>query len=715
MKKLYTLEKNKDLLEDFIFADKFTFYVILLQWALVSTFGGWFYGMYKFGFISGGLLSLIAFISYKAYQGKAILRIINAVILLTFSIVLIQQSLGRIEMHFHIFVILSFLLAYKDYKPITVASVYIILHHLLFTYFQLNGIALFNTQIVIFNYGCSYDIALLHAFFVFWESVVLLVLIKGSLKRFLDMVNYKLEIDELNENLNRKVEEKTKQIITTADMLQEAQHIASLGSWSLDIENNILKWSDEIFSIFEIDKKKYEPSNKLILNCIHPDDKQMVIEAYQDALKSGISYDITHRIVLKNGDIKYVRERGSSRYNQQGNLIQSNGTVQDITMEQNLKEQIIKEKEHALKANQFKSEFLANMSHEIRTPLNAILGFVGLLKEECKQSRIYDYVCTIEDSGKSLLMIIEDILDLTKIENNKLSVECIDFDVQKEFKTTIDIFKARAEEKNIMVSLNMDDTIPEFLQSDPLRLKQVISNLLSNAIKFTKHGKNIFVTITYSHDMLYVNVKDEGIGIAPDRVEKIFEAFTQEDISTTREYGGTGLGLTISSSLVQLLGGTLKLKSEKGKGSEFYFSVPAKIGNAVKQEINYSKDTIINKHILLVEDNPTNQMLMKILFKKLLISYEIANDGIEAVEMFKQRKYDIVLMDENMPNMNGIEATRHIREYEQQNNIIQTPIIALTANAIKGDREKFLNAGMNEYLSKPLDRNKFISVLKNVC
>jgi len=530
-----------------------------------------------------------------------------------------------------------------------------------------------------------------------------------------DLFDKKVKLEDINKILDKKVLEKTKKIKATTDILKEAQRIASVGSWSLDIKENKLEWSDEIFNIFQISKKDFEPSYEFFLNAIHPDDLDMVDNAFKNSLDSKEPYDVTHRLLLKNGEIKYVRERGNSSFDENGDAIYSRGTVQDITNEQNLKQMIIKEKEDAIKSNKFKSEFLANMSHEIRTPLNAILGFIGFLKDDCKESKSYNYVCTIEDSSKNLLSIIEDILDLSKIENNKLNMENIDFDTKKEFNTIIEIFKARAEEKNINLNLDMKNNIPPYLKSDPLRLKQIIANLLSNAIKFTKQNKNIYVNISYSNKSLTISVKDEGVGIAKDKVDKIFEAFTQEDTSTTREYGGTGLGLTISSSLVALLGGTLQLKSTKDIGSEFYFTIPIEIGDSVKPDIQYSQETIINKHILLVEDNITNQMFMKVLFKKLLISYDIANDGFEAIEIFKKSKFDAILMDENMPNMNGIEATKHIIQFEKDNNLIHTPIIALTANALKGEKAKFLDAGMDEYLSKPLDKNKFIETLKKVC
>ena len=366
----------------------------------------------------------------------------------------------------------------------------------------------------------------------------------------------------------------------------------------------------------------------------------------------------------------------------------------------------------AEQANKHKSEFLANMSHEIRTPLNAILGFIGLIKNETKEDTTLKYIDIVDNSSKSLLQIIEDILDFSKIESGKLDVEKIDFNTRDDFGIIIDLFQAKCSEKNILLSLTFKDNLPEAINSDPLRIKQVISNLLSNAIKFTKPNKKIEVIIGLENMHLDVSVKDEGKGIAEDKITHIFESFGQEDASTTREFGGTGLGLTISSALVKLLGGELKVKSKLGVGSEFYFKIPVAPAKRVVLLDETKEDTNIEgKKILLVEDNQTNQLYMNILLQEMNISFDVASDGMEAIDSFKANTYDAILMDENMPNMNGIEATRHILSIEKEKKLVHTPIIALTANALKGDKEKFLKAGMDEYLKKPIDKTKLNETL----
>ena len=381
-------------------------------------------------------------------------------------------------------------------------------------------------------------------------------------------------------------------------------------------------------------------------------------------------------------------------------------------------ESINEAKENAEKAAKVKSEFLANMSHEIRTPLNAMFGFIRILQELENDQDKRKYLNIIEKSGENLLTIINDILDFSKIESGKFNIEKIEFNPKEEILILKELFASKASEKNILLTIKKE-SLKYNIISDPTRIKQVIANLLSNAIKFTPENKKIELCIKYddNKEELYIEVKDEGIGIPKDKLKHIFEEFSQADSSTTRKYGGTGLGLTISYKLVQLLGGELKVESEVNKGSKFYFSIPAKKAGLAKEIDVTPKKMLQDKfdlHLLLVEDNKANQMFMKVILKKLGISFDIANDGIEAIEMYKNNKYNLILMDENMPRMNGIEATKNIRKIEREKNKDPIIIIALTANALEGDRERFILSGMNYYLSKPLDIEKLKDILRKL-
>ncbi len=371
-------------------------------------------------------------------------------------------------------------------------------------------------------------------------------------------------------------------------------------------------------------------------------------------------------------------------------------------------------KEEAEEASFQKSQFLANMSHEIRTPLNAVTGFISLLHEKETDPEKIRYLQVIKSSSDSLLHIISDILDISKIESGKLDIDPIDFSPYKELISVVELFQEKAAHKGIVLDINYSDKIPEILFADVLRIKQILSNLLSNAIKFTPEGKTIKCTIRYESGCLSIRVKDYGIGIPKEKQKLIFKPFSQAESSTTREYGGTGLGLAISSKLIQMLNGELTLKSKEGKGSIFTFTIEMPEG---KDICSTSEDSIeylesLKGHILIVEDMKANSMFLGIVLGNVGLTYDIAINGMEAIEKFKIKKYDLILMDENMPKLGGIAATKVILDIEKEKSLDHTPIISLTANALKGDRERFLEAGMDDYLSKPVDPNSLTNMLQ---
>ncbi len=368
-------------------------------------------------------------------------------------------------------------------------------------------------------------------------------------------------------------------------------------------------------------------------------------------------------------------------------------------------------------AMQAKSDFLANMSHEIRTPLNAIMGFVDILHKDEKDASKGKKLKIIKDSGVSLLTIINDILDFSKIQNNKLLIEKTPYEIKEAFKQIKELFFQKAREHEVSINLFIDAKLPDETIGDVVRLKQIISNLLSNAIKFSSKDSVVHIKVNYSEENneLYCEINDKGIGISQEKIETIFESFTQEDSSTTRKYGGTGLGLSISKALVELMDGKIGVRSELGVGSSFYFTLPLfHVKHNALEQVCQKDDTVdssteMEGYILIVEDNKANQMLMKLLLVDFELEYSIANDGLEAVMAVQKEKFDLILMDENMPKMNGIEASKKIRQLQSSKDI---PIIAVTANALKGDKEKFLEAGMNEYLSKPIDADKLKQILR---
>ncbi len=377
---------------------------------------------------------------------------------------------------------------------------------------------------------------------------------------------------------------------------------------------------------------------------------------------------------------------------------------------------LIEESQKLYHANQSKSEFLANMSHEIRTPLNGILGFLQILLKDEDDKEKRHYLNVINESSKTLLSIINDILDLSKIESGKLDILLEDFSLSNTLQNIVDLYVPRMQDKHINFIPEFSAQLPEYICSDELRIKQIINNLLSNSIKFTPELGTILLKIAYDYDTqkLKISVKDSGIGIPKDKQSLIFEAFTQSDASTTKHYGGTGLGLSITNNLVRMLHGSITLESEEGKGSHFIVEIDAPIADQSAQETQDDTviDTFNGEPVLLVEDNKTNQLFASLILDDLNLSYELAENGQVAVDKYKNGSFSLVLMDENMPVMNGTEATKLIRMYEAENGMQPTPIIALSANALKGDKERFLEAGMDEYLAKPIDINELAKKIR---
>jgi len=405
----------------------------------------------------------------------------------------------------------------------------------------------------------------------------------------------------------------------------------------------------------------------------------------------------------------------------------------NIQLENYLNIQDMQQKEEALqealikvtKMEKFKSMFLANMSHEIRTPINAILGFVDILEESEEDAKKLSYLQTIKASGDLLINLINDILDNSKIESGKLSIHREVFSLSELYNSIASLYEPMIQKKNIEFVKNIDKNVPKYLKSDLVRIKQILTNLFSNALKFTPENGKISFYLELSEDEEYVKfiVKDTGIGIDPSNHRKIFQLFTQAEETTTKNFGGTGLGLSISSKLATLLDGKIELESQLNKGASFIVYVPIiNIEEEELQEIEKENKTVDGKSsfdskVLLVEDNLTNQMYMSIILEELGISFDIAGDGYEALDAYtlnvldpETQKYALILMDENMPNMNGSEATKHIRALEEDQELYHTPIVALTANALEGDRERFLAAGMDEYLTKPINKERLIEV-----
>jgi len=408
----------------------------------------------------------------------------------------------------------------------------------------------------------------------------------------------------------------------------------------------------------------------------------------------------------KSGEPYFIKTMIAPIFDKKGNIKEFIAFRIDITA-------LIKTKEKAQKAQKAKELFLANMSHEIRTPLTGIIGFIDILKEKNLPKDIKHIINIIDNSADTLLNIVNDILDLSKIETEGITIHKRQFNPKETLQSTIELFQAKAQEKNIDYSSNLN--IPECIISDEHRLKQVLSNLIGNAIKFTPKNGKIQINLdkireTEEEVEILFSVKDTGIGISPEKQNKIFKPFIQADENTTQKFGGTGLGLYISSQIVKKLGGELKVESQEHRGSNFYFKLKfKKCGKIMKTN---DKNIAVTGKVLIAEDNKVNQELLKAILKlKGKIEVQIANNGREAVDIFKKEKFDLVFMDIFMPILEGTEALEEIIQYEKENNLKHTPIIALTANVLESDKKRFLE-NFDDYLSKPIKNEEIDRVLQ---
>ena len=490
------------------------------------------------------------------------------------------------------------------------------------------------------------------------------------------------------------------------------------------------KWSkiylnDEIEKLTGYPKEDFLQNKIYYINLVHPDDLKIISSKAEELFKEKQKVHLIYRIIHKDGHPIWVEEFGEPIF-KDGKTEFIVGIFIDITQRIEA-EEAIKEKNYAQAANKAKSEFLANMSHEIRTPLNGIIGFTELLMNSNLEDIQKKYMDTINQSANSLMEVINNILDFSKIESGKLELNIEKVGLSEITSQVVDLVQYEADLKKLRINLAIDQNVPKYIFADHIRLKQVLINLLSNAVKFTEKGVidlsvSVFENINDHKIKLKFSVKDTGIGIKKKSQLRIFEAFSQEDNSTTKRFGGTGLGLSISNQLLSLMDSNLELGSEFGEGSEFSFILEVNYSNQKASEKNaksisktfISSKTVTNeeKIIFIVEDNKINMLLAKTLMKQILPNAQIfeLENGQEAIEKLQSVIPDLILMDIQMPIMNGYDATVEIRKNPKNEKI---PIIALTAGIIVGEKEKCIQLGMNDYIPKPIDKDFLIKIISN--
>ncbi|MHB8129292.1 MAG: PAS domain-containing protein [Mobilitalea sp.] len=469
-----------------------------------------------------------------------------------------------------------------------------------------------------------------------------------------------------------------------------------------------------------------EAYDKSWYDLVHPEDVEQYYDIINRAMIQREKMETEVRFLRHDGVYRWCFIIGTPYYDNQGKFLGYIGSTYDITERKETEEDLkryqtllIDAKEAAEAANKAKSEFLANMSHEIRTPINGIVGMVDLTLITDLNDDQRDNLITAKASANALIKIVNDVLDFSKMEAGKMSLENISFNVKDLIEETIRVHSPRAIDKGLELNYTFSSTIPQFLLGDPNRLRQILNNLISNAIKFTEQGEVTVAIKNMGNHLdeveLKFSVMDTGIGITKENISQLFHSFNQIENSFTKQYGGTGLGLVISKQLVEMMGGRIEVISDKGKGSTFYFHIKLKLGKPIVSQKQLSPTitkTTKPLHILLVEDDLINQKVIGRMLTEKGHTLQLASNGIEALELYQKEAFDAILMDIQMPKMNGIEASDKIKVMEKTKQHI--PIIAMTAYALPGDREKFLNMGMDAYVTKPIQMEQLFEVLEQV-
>ena len=527
-----------------------------------------------------------------------------------------------------------------------------------------------------------------------------------TLQTLANNISYSIERN-LNEAIIQESEEKFRLL---ANNIPGTVHLSKYDDkWSKIYLN------DEIEKLTGYSKEDFLQNKIYFMDLVHPNDLKIVQNKAVELFKEKKKIHIIYRIIHKDGHYVWIEEFGEPVF-KDGKIEYLVGIFIDITQRIEA-EEAIKAKNYAEAANKAKSEFLANMSHEIRTPLNGIIGFTELLMNTQLENIQKKYMDTINQSANSLMEVINNILDFSKIESGKLDLNVERISLADLTNQVMELINYVANDKKLSINLIVENEVPKFIWVDNIRLKQVLINLLSNAVKFTENGTidfsvSVFKLISNDKIQLKFSVKDTGIGIKKSNQLKIFEAFSQEDNTTSKKFGGTGLGLSISNQLLALMNSKLKLTSEPNKGSHFSFVIEVKFSNEILNEnLNIPikivhKDKIItnnSKIIFIVEDNKINMLLAKTLVKQIIPNaqiYELENGKI-ALDKIQEIIPDLILMDIQMPIMNGYDSTVAIRKLP---NCAKIPIIALTAGIIVGEKEKCIEFGMNDYIPKPIDK-----------
>jgi PAS domain S-box-containing protein len=510
------------------------------------------------------------------------------------------------------------------------------------------------------------------------------------------------------------------QIKENEERLQLALDATHTGLWDIDLESGDVHMSHQCIDMLGFKKDELRQSNLTWRSFIHPEDKESSNLIFNQYIKNASPnrkdiYEQMYRMKCNDGTTKWILDRGMIVHWEDDKPKRISGTHVDITERKQVEEAIAAAKQAADDANKSKSDFLANMSHEIRTPMNGVMGMTELLLDTDVTQEQREYLNTIESSAESLLTLIDDILDFSKIEAEKLELDPIDFDLRDRLGETLDTLAVRAHAKHLELAFDIEADVPEMLIGDIHRIRQIIINLVGNSIKFTDNGEVVVKVNVESIDtpdvMLHMSVSDTGIGIPEERLKTIFNSFEQADTSTTRKYGGTGLGLTICSRLVELMGGKIWVESTLGVGTEFHFTTALKLSEQEKQNTNANALGELEKlRVLVVDDNQTNRRILE----KMLSNWhmdptlaEAAGQGLEVLQtaLEKHLPFDLIISDVNMPEMDGFGFVQAIKNKPE---LKEVPIIMLTSANRSGDKQRCKELGIQAHLLKPVRQSRML-------
>ncbi|MBI3510633.1 MAG: response regulator [Bacteroidetes bacterium] len=536
------------------------------------------------------------------------------------------------------------------------------------------------------------------------------------------------ELKELNQTLEKKVEQRTEEIIRREELLraQTERYETLLRAQSemgegvaITEGSNFIYCNDALQKLYGYSLEELQKMSSFF-EIVAPELRDELMQRLRQRLNHENSSDSGETIIIRK-DGQRINIQYSLKPVVSGGKTQLISIIRDVTKRKQTEEFLKKEKdrsERAELARNVSEMFLANISHEIRTPMNAIVGFARLLIQSPLNGEQKEYADIIRSSGENLLVIINDLLDLSRLQEGKIQLEKHDFNIPKIVNDALRVFSVTANQKGIELESQIDPRLEISLIGDPVRLGQILLNLLSNALKFTERGKiSVYCTMLdekEDHVETGFTISDTGVGISMNELPYIFDRFGKANRSDWKKHEGTGIGLAISRHLVELQGGEISVNSKLNEGTSFHFTLAYEKANCKKPESNkiyeaekkLSGGRTSSLRILLVEDNEMNRELMRILFQKKQITIDMAEDGRIALKMLEKNKYDVILMDIKLPEMDGYEVTRRIRIINQWKNV---PVIAVTAHAIEGEKEKCLAAGMNDYVSKPVDPDELYS------